>query len=202
MAELTTRQQEIMQCALDVIAESGVQALTIKSIAQKMGMTEAALYRHFESKFEILSAIVDYFGSIGMENIKNAVAQSVTATEKLEAIIVERFRIISENKALICMITDEEIFKHEKKLFDKMVAFHNESYVIIEAIIIQGQKGGEFRDDIHPRYFFNAIIGAFQFIGKKWKHHIEEFEWEQEVTNQWAAMKKMMKPVASKDKNE
>lgn len=200
MAELTNRQQEIMQCALDVIAESGVQALTIKSIAQKMGMTEAALYRHFESKFEILASIVDYFAALGMDNIRKAVAQQATATEKLEAIIVERFRIISENKALICMITDEEIFKHEKKLFDKMIAIHNESYAIIKNIIIEGQQNGEFRDDIQPRYFFNAIIGAFQFIGKKWKHHIEEFKWEDEVTNQWIAMKKMMKPVAKDTK--
>ncbi len=202
MTELTTRQQEIMQCALDVIAESGVQMLTIKSIAQKMGMTEAALYRHFESKYEILAAIVDYFGTLGMENVKKALARSTTAMEKLEAITYERFKMISENKALICMITDEEIFKHEKKLLKKMIELHNDSFVLMEDLIKTGQKNGEIRTDIDARYFFNAIIGAFQFIGKKWRYHIQEFSWEEEVTNQWNAMKKLMKPVANDDKKE
>lgn len=202
MADLTSRQQEIMQCALDVIAESGVQMLTIKSIALKMGMTEAALYRHFESKYEILSAIVEYFGSIGMENVKKALARSTTAMEKLEAITYERFKMISENKALICMITDEDIFKHEKKLLQKMIELHNESFILMEDLIKAGQKNGEIRTDIDARYFFNAIVGAFQFIGKKWRYHIQEFSWEEEVTNQWTAMKKMMKPVANGDKKE
>ncbi len=202
MADLTPRQQEIMNCALDVISESGVQMLTIKSIAQKMGMTEAALYRHFESKYDILVAIVDYFGTLGMENVKRALAQSKTAMEKLEAITFERFKMISENKALICMITDEDIFKHEKKLLQKMVDLHNESFILMENLITTGQKNGEIRTDIEARFFFNAIIGAFQFIGKKWRYHIQEFSWEDEVTNQWIAMKKMMKPIARNDKKE
>lgn len=59
--EITERQQEIINVSLELIAESGIQSLTIKNLAKKIGFAESAIYRHYENKIQILLAILDFF---------------------------------------------------------------------------------------------------------------------------------------------
>ena len=43
-----------MESALGLIAEKGIQGLTIKNLSKKIGISEPAIYRHFDSKSSIL----------------------------------------------------------------------------------------------------------------------------------------------------
>ena len=52
----TDRQKEIISVSLDLISEKGIQGLTIKNLAQRIGITEPAIYRHYENKIHILLA--------------------------------------------------------------------------------------------------------------------------------------------------
>ena len=63
MKEITARQKEIVAAALAIISERGLEALTIKNIAARVGFSDAAVYRHFRNKAQILSTIIDLFAS-------------------------------------------------------------------------------------------------------------------------------------------
>ena len=68
--QLTVRQQEIIDAALALIAEQGIQNLTIKNIAAALKITEPAIYRHFDSKHEIQAPIYDPNEEPIMDNIR------------------------------------------------------------------------------------------------------------------------------------
>ncbi|MBT6686787.1 MAG: TetR/AcrR family transcriptional regulator [Bacteroidetes bacterium] len=51
----------MVEVALELIANKGIQGLTIKNLAKKIGITEPAIYRHFDSKIHILITILDLF---------------------------------------------------------------------------------------------------------------------------------------------
>ena len=57
----TERQIEIMQAATQRIDKYGIQDLTIKNLAADLQLSEAALYRHFKSKNDILMGLLNYF---------------------------------------------------------------------------------------------------------------------------------------------
>lgn len=48
------RQNQIISETIRLIHTKGIQGLTIKNISNGIGVTEAAIYRHFKSKDEIL----------------------------------------------------------------------------------------------------------------------------------------------------
>src|SRR5579875_2399496 len=48
----------IMAVALQLIAERGFAATSTREIAERLGLTKAALYYHFRTKDELLAAIV------------------------------------------------------------------------------------------------------------------------------------------------
>jgi len=61
MARIHTeeRQIQIIDEAIRIIHESGYGALGIRRLAQRVGITEPAIYRHFTGKDEIIVGILD-----------------------------------------------------------------------------------------------------------------------------------------------
>ena len=55
----------IQSVALELFAEQGYDKTSLREIAERLGVTKAALYYHFKSKEDIVTSLVeDYFGQI------------------------------------------------------------------------------------------------------------------------------------------
>ena len=52
------RQEQIVQAALGVVASHGLRGLTVQRVARQLGLAPSALYRHFRSKDEVLTAVL------------------------------------------------------------------------------------------------------------------------------------------------
>ncbi len=50
MNDFTVRQKQIIQESIQLIADKGIQGLTIKNISKSIGISEPAIYRHFDNK--------------------------------------------------------------------------------------------------------------------------------------------------------
>jgi AcrR family transcriptional regulator len=75
---LITRREQIIISTVDLINEMGIKELSIKEIAKRENVTEASLYKHFESKEEILLGVLDYYEKYDryIHNTLNSNAQS------------------------------------------------------------------------------------------------------------------------------
>ena len=61
MPKHTLSPELIIQTALDLVAESDVESLSFRRLAQRLDVTAMAIYRHFENKEELLSEMLDAF---------------------------------------------------------------------------------------------------------------------------------------------
>jgi AcrR family transcriptional regulator len=100
----------IQQVALELFAEQGYERTSLREIAERLGVTKAALYYHFKSKEDIVRSFTeDYFGQLdaliawGREQPPSA----QTARELLDRYISmvveggEVFRFLERNQATI-----------------------------------------------------------------------------------------------------
>jgi AcrR family transcriptional regulator len=100
----------IQQVALELFAEQGYERTSLREIAERLGVTKAALYYHFKSKEDIVRSFTeDYFGRIdalitwGREQRPGA----RTAQQLLDRYITivmesgEVFRFLERNQATI-----------------------------------------------------------------------------------------------------
>ena len=55
----TERQQEIINKSIEIIATKGIQGLTIKNLSKEIGVSEPAIYRHFENGKSRMQAAID-----------------------------------------------------------------------------------------------------------------------------------------------
>lgn len=190
--KLTTRQKEIISASIELIAEKGIQELTIKNLSKKIGTAESATYRHFKSKMDILLAILGQFKQSKMFALEQVRSSNLSELEQVEMIFRERFKQFAAHPAVTAVIFSEEIFQNDKRLADEVYAIMNASQNTILNIIKSGQKNGLIRDDIEATEISLTIIGALRLIVIKWRLSGFAFDLQVEGAKLWQSLKRMI----------
>lgn len=190
--ELTKRQQKIIAAAIELIAENGIQELTIKNLSKKIGTVESAVYRHFASKMDILLGILEQFKANKTLALEQIQTSGTSEIEQLEMVFSERFRQFTANPAITAVIFSEEIFQNDKRLADKVFAIMESSQKTILTIIEKGQLSGMIRDDTPAEQISCTLIGTLRFIVTKWHLSGFAFDLEAEGVKLWDAIKLMI----------
>jgi len=165
----TARQKEITEVALELISEKGIQGLTIKNLAQKIGITEPAIYRHYDSKIDILIAVLELFKHNTEQLFEKELNNDSKAIDKIEHLFTKHFTTFSATPSLVSVIFSEEIFRNEPVLINKISEVIDKNDKILNTILVNGQKTGEIRTDIEAKYLSTIIIGTLRLFVKKWQ---------------------------------
>lgn len=168
-AELSDRQKEIVNVSLELIAESGIQGLTIKNLARKIGFSESAIYRHYENKIQILVAILNYLKGNSEQFFKVELKIEADAISKIEHLFLNHFRIFSSKPSIVAVIFSEEIFRNEPVLVEKVAELMKINSDNLKSIIQTGQEKGEIRKDITPSFLSVMIMGSLRMFVKQWQ---------------------------------
>lgn len=163
------RQKEIIEVALILISEKGIQGLTIKNIAKRIGITEPAIYRHYESKIDILIAILDVIKINTKQIFNNELNNNTKVIDKIEQLFIKHFTCFSDRTSIASVIFSEEIFRNEPILIDKISEIIYENDKTLIKIITNGQKNGELRTDLEAQYLSTIIFGTLRLSVKKWQ---------------------------------
>ncbi len=174
--ELSNRQQEIINVSLDLIAEGGIQALTIKNLAKKIGFAESAIYRHYENKIQILLAILNFFKENMSFLAENSLLTEVNAIDRIEILFQNYFKKFKNSPSLVTVIFSEEIFRNEKELAAKVAEIMKMNSENIIGIISTGQKTGEIRNDIAAAHVATILMGSLRLFVKQW--HMSNYSFD------------------------
>ncbi len=166
--EISDRQQEIINISLELIAERGIQGLTIKNLAKKIGFTESAVYRHFENKIQILVAILDFFKTKTHSFFTDELSTNDNSMAKIERLFLNHFKTFSKSPSLVAVIFSEEIFRNETVLNEKVAEIMKKNATNLTNIIEQGQEQGDIRTDIKSSDLSIIIMGSLRMFVKQW----------------------------------
>ena len=168
--KFTDRQIEIMELASQIIDRDGIQELTIKNLAAEINLSEAALYRHFKSKSEIMLGLLDYFMLEMKDRVTTIAAkEGKTASELLKEIFTSQLKTFAQKPAIVSVIFSEGIFQFNKELMKKISAMMEMMQGQIDAIVKRGQQEGSFRDFVGPSTVSTIIMGSMRMAVMKWK---------------------------------
>ncbi|MEG3636505.1 TetR/AcrR family transcriptional regulator [Micromonospora palythoicola] len=81
--------ERIKAVALELFTEQGYEATSLREVAERLGVTKAALYYHFKSKDEIVSSVVE--DRLERMDALIAWAESQPATLATRRAVIERY---------------------------------------------------------------------------------------------------------------
>ena len=190
---LTDRQREIIDAAISLIAEKGIQELTIKNLSRKIGLSEGAIYRHFESKLDILKGILDTFKASKDNLLKVLNEENLTPDVKLEKLLYERFEYFENHPAIASVIFSEEIFRHDTQLSEYIYEIMFFMQDVFVKIIQEGQNSGIFKKNVSAKSIGYMITGAMRNIVLRWKHSGFSYPLKTEGAELWQTIKVLIK---------
>jgi len=170
MQEFTDRQIEIMEAATNRISKFGIQNLTIKTLAEDIGLSEPALYRHFKSKNEILLSLLAYFKSEMKNRIQSLPFKpNNTEGDKLRAIFNSQLQTFINKPAIVSVIFAESIFHFDNSLSNKVSEIMDLMHQYVKTNIEKGQKDGTYNKLIGASTLTTIILGGMRMTVLKWK---------------------------------
>ncbi len=177
---LSDRQQQIIEESINIIDEKGIQGLTIKNLSKAIGISEPGIYRHFESKTEILLTILNNFKDMAIVLSGLMKDFEGTTIEKITFMFSRMLDLFSETPSLVSVIFSEEIFKNEELLKLKITEVLNLHAQTIEDIIATGQKEKNVRQDIELKTLALIIMGSLRLLVKRWDLNNHNFDLRKE----------------------
>lgn len=168
--EFTERQIEIMEAATLRIDKFGIQELTIKNLAADLNLSEAALYRHFKSKNEILLGLLTYFIVEMGDRISNIMmTKEEHPSVLLKQLFASQLNTFVKKPAIVSVIFSEGIFQFNKKLLEKVSEMMALMQKNISLLISKGQNEGKFATLLDKDAITTIIMGSMRMVVLKWK---------------------------------
>lgn len=192
MIHFTDRQKEIMDTVMRLISEKGIQEFTIKNVSKNIGISEPAIYRHFESKMDILLGILSSFKQSTKTTLDRIRSSEISAIKQIESILFEHFQQFTANPTIAAVIFSEEIFQNDKRLSEEVFSIMQLSQDTMIALIEKGQKREEIRSDIPKESLSLIMMGALRLMVTKWRLSGFSFDLEKEGTELWDSIEKIL----------
>ncbi|MCX6186016.1 MAG: TetR/AcrR family transcriptional regulator [Bacteroidetes bacterium] len=168
--KFTDRQIEIMEAATLRIDKFGIQELTIKNLSADLNLSEAALYRHFKSKNDILLGLLTYFILEMNERIATIIAdKEKQPSELLKKIFTSQLNTFVEKPAIVSVIFSEGIFQFNIELSEKVSSMMALMQKNINTLIKRGQDEGVYAKLLGVDTITTIIMGSMRMVVLKWK---------------------------------
>ena len=157
--ERTLRKKRIIQGALKVFNEHGIEKTTMDEIAHESGFGKATLYYYFSSKDEVFVEIMEYGWKMLWEGIETRIIEEVGPRKKFMGIVKKMGQTVTSDKVLYgFLFTAQNYIQESQKQSWK--TYQERLYAILQSIIEEGIKKKEFVN-MNPGLLMKAIGGLF-----------------------------------------
>lgn len=156
------RKQEIVNIAWDLVTQHGASSVTIRNIAQKVEISEAAIYRHYTDKHSILIALVDNFEKHLMESLDHPIKVQKNPLLKLKAIMKTHLIFTEKRHRIMFAITAESIHFNNDELRKKILCVIENYKERIKDILKDARKQGLIRKNVHLDSISFAFFGLIE----------------------------------------
>tara|TARA_B100001113_G_C20976630_1_gene564200 strand:- start:265 stop:849 length:585 start_codon:yes stop_codon:yes gene_type:complete len=157
--ERNLRKKRIIDGALKVFNDVGIEKTTMDEIAAESGFGKATLYYYFSSKDEVFVEIMEYGWEKLWEGIESKIIDELGPRKKFISIVKEMARIVTENKIMYGFLFTAPNFIQDPKL-QTWKTYQKRLYAILQSIIEEGIKKKEFLN-IDSKLLMKAIGGLF-----------------------------------------
>jgi AcrR family transcriptional regulator len=184
------RRQQIAEAALTLVADRGLNRLSVAAVARRIGLVPSGIYRHFKSKEEILLAVLDRMEARLVANVRAAHDESPDPLERLRGLLVRHIRMIREGRAIPRIIfSDEAHGGHpERKL--RVRRMLNDYLGHIGQLVRQGQEEGKVRPDVDPGTVALLFMGMIVPAGIVWHLTDGGFDVTQHAQRAWEVFRR------------
>lgn len=169
------RKSEIVTRVLALADRIGPDRVTTAAVAADVGVTQAAIFRHFPTKAALWKAVAEHVADRLSVAWAQVLSDVTTPRERIAALIRTQLGQIAATPAMPMLIFSRELNVENADLRaafrGRLKAFHG----LIEAEVVVAQRLGAFRCDIAPADAALLLTSLVQGVAIRWTLGARDF---------------------------
>ncbi len=141
-----TRRQQILQALAYMLEASPGARITTSALAKEVGVSEAALYRHFPSKSKMFEGLIEYIEETIFTRISKILVEESDTTERCKAILTLLLNFSEKNPGISRILTGDALAGETDRLRSRIAQFYDR----LESQLKQVLREAEVRDSDRP----------------------------------------------------
>ncbi|HEY9034771.1 MAG TPA: nucleoid occlusion factor SlmA [Pseudomonadales bacterium] len=182
------RRQQILEHLVQMLESNPGERITTARLAAHVGVSEAALYRHFPSKTKMFEGLIEFVEETIFSRITVILKEEGSAISQCEKILTLLLFFVEKNPGFTRLLTGDVLAGETERLRQRIAQFYDR----LEMQLRQVLREAEMREGIRPVLPLNAAANLLlscaegrisQFVRSEFKRSPTE-EWPQ----QWAVL--------------
>jgi AcrR family transcriptional regulator len=168
MAELRkskdARKVELVDAALHIIATRGITALSTRALAEHLGLSSGALFRHFPTLDALLTGVVDRVEAVLASTYP---PEGLPPAERLAAFVQARSTAVGERLGILRLMQSEQFrLALPADGSARLAACVSRTRAFLHDCLREGQAEGAFRTDATPESLTMIVVGTVQALAQ------------------------------------
>lgn len=168
------RKTQIAEMTLRLAAELGPGAVTTERIAERLGISQPAIFRHFPHKGMIWSAAATMLGE-EMRMAWDAVQGDLPAERRLRALALAHLAYVESTPGLLAILFSRELHAENEALRTGLAVNQRRFQARLASIVLEGSKNGRFRENLDPSDTAFLVIAVVQSVAMRWSLSAKRF---------------------------
>ena len=139
-----SRRQQILETLAMELEHSPGERITTAGLAKAVGVSEAALYRHFPSKAKMFEGLIEFIEASIFGLITRILQDEKSASGRCEKILALVLGFAQKNPGISRLMTGDVLTGETERLRKRIDKFYERLETQIKQVLREGEAAGEF----------------------------------------------------------
>lgn len=153
-----SRKQQILETLAFMLEDNPGERISIAALAKSVGVSEAALYRHFPSKTKMLEGLIEFAEDAVLSRASSIASDQLTPLEKLERITYVYLIFCERNPGITRLLTGDAISGERDRLHARVRQFFDRLSTEMRQIL----RKAELAEGLHLKLSVNQTVSLVQ----------------------------------------
>ena len=158
MSEKPSRKQQILEALCTELEKSPGERITTAGLAKAVGVSEAALYRHFPSKARMFEGLIEFAEESIFSLITRILADHADAAKRCEQIMTLLLGFSAKNPGITRILLGDALVGETERLRGRTGQFYDRLLIQIKQVVREGQMKDGLREELDATAVANLLL--------------------------------------------
>ncbi|NQZ32313.1 MAG: nucleoid occlusion factor SlmA [Oceanospirillaceae bacterium] len=176
----TSRREQILQCLVAMLENDPGARITTAALARMVGVSEAALYRHFPSKAKMFEGLIEFIEETIFSRTNLITKSDSPSIRQCEQILTLVLTFVERNPGMARLLTGDALAGESERLRARINQFFQRLETQLKQILREAELKEGLRTQTTTAATANLMIATVegrirQFVRSDFKHKPTEY---------------------------
>ena len=180
-AKTGERRDQILQVVAQMLENPAGEKVTTAALAAKLGVSEAALYRHFKGKAEMFEGLIEFIEQTLFALVNKITGEEKSGVRQIEGIVTVLLAFAQKNRGMTRVLIGDVLVNEDERLQVRINQLHERLEQAIKQALRFGVSQKEIAQEVDISAQANLVMS---FVTGRW-HQFAKSGFKRDPAELW-----------------